>query len=563
MSMRSFFGPPSRKGSNFVSAVVVRRGAALLAIVLSPAGALAAPAQGPPILNSPYVCPNGIAYTVSICKPFGADQWCETTETQNGSLVTKMDSSWSSMTGRLQGCTNAASGKPAGTAPSTTASAPAQPAGGAQQSLNPPYLKEFPTVDQIKAQLKGSSAQDTAYRQLTALHEFAQMIVALAGPRMQQNKLTPDEARILTSYFNAYTALAKATPNPQDAYAGKNDFTASLFQTFHMPTIQQLWQTANNMTATRQASTDPAALAARRCVELGGSAMQCLGGALSTGLQELIGVNLDAMTSSGSAGLVLYGTYNGTAGLHFDFSDSGVDIGGCGQMVKGVHGYSLGAAGGALLVKIDNQPQPLAMTLGADKKMAGPATQQITGQKVVGYFVETNLKTGASTRTPNYGPDTENCKVGALTPGPATKPEQGFLATLSDALSDASALAGLVPANSASEQGLVAPGPRMLGTFKSAAGLKIQFQDGSAVIDCAQAHVVALYDVSIQVGAASITVRNGSLPIHLTLQANGSLTGTGSTTVNGKLMTGMDDSGNPILVPTSASCPVDSLAAAK
>jgi len=552
-------------------AVFARRAAGSLAIVLSLASTVAEAAQAPPILNSPYVCANGITYTVSACKPFGADQWCETTETQNGRLVTKMDSSWSSMTGRLQGCTNATTGKQAGAAPSAPASA--QPPSDAQQSFNPPYLKEFPTVDQIMAQVKGSSAQDTAYRQLTALHEFAQMIAVLAGPRMQQNKLTADEARILTSYFNAYTALAKVTPNPQDAYAGKNDFTASLFQIFHMPTIQQLWETGNKITASQQGggntqstlppTTDPATLAARRCVELGGSAMQCLGGSLSTGLQQLIGINLDAMTSPGKTGLVLYGTYNGTAGLHFDFSDANVDIGGCGQMVKGVHGYSLGVAGGALAIKIDNQPQPLAMSLGADKKMAGPAMQQITGQKVVGYYVETNLKTGASTRTPNYGPDTENCKVGSLTPGPATAPDQGFLATLGNALSDAEVLAGMAPASSASQQNLIAPGPRMAGVFKSETGLKIQFQDASAVIDCAQAHVVALYDVSIKGGAANITVKNGASPILLTLQANGSLTGTGSTTVNGKLMTGVDDSGNPILAPTSASCPMDTLAASQ
>jgi hypothetical protein len=551
-----------------------RRATALVApIAVCVAATMVAKAQGPPILNSPYICANGITYTVTICKPYRADQWCETTETQNGRLVTTMDSSWSSMTGRLQGCTNAAAGKPASSPPSAPATAPAQPASGAQQTFNPPYLKEFPTVDQIMAQVKGSSAQDTAYRQLTALHEFAQMIAALAGPRMQQNKLTADEARILTNYFNAYTALAKATPNPQDAYAGKNDFTASLFQIFHMPTIQQLWETGNKITASQQGggntqstlppTTDPATLSARRCVELGGSAMQCLGGALSTGLQQLIGINLDAMTNSGKTGLVLYGTYNGSAGLHFDFSDANVDIGGCGQMVKGAHGYSLGVTGGELAVKIDNQPQPLAMTLGVDKKMAGPAMQQITGQKVVGYFVETNLKTGASTRTPNYGPDTENCKIGSLMPGPATAPDQGFLATLGNALTDAEVLAETAPAGSASQQNLIAPGPRIAGVFKSATGLKIQFQDASAVIDCAQAHVVALYDVYLKGGAANITVKNGASPILLALQANGSLTGTGSTTINGKLMTGMDDSGNPILAPTSASCPVDTLTAAK
>ena len=60
---------------------------------------------------------------------------------------------------------------------------PSAPA-AAQTTFNPPYLKEFPTVDQIMAQIKGSSAQDTANRQLSAMHVFGQMIAAMAGPRV-------------------------------------------------------------------------------------------------------------------------------------------------------------------------------------------------------------------------------------------------------------------------------------------------------------------------------------------------------------------------------------------
>ena len=62
----------------------------------------------PPQINVPYRCANGITYTVLNCKPYRADQWCRTTEQQNGNLVTTFDSAWSSMTGRLQGCTTAA-----------------------------------------------------------------------------------------------------------------------------------------------------------------------------------------------------------------------------------------------------------------------------------------------------------------------------------------------------------------------------------------------------------------------------------------------------------------------
>ncbi len=203
------------------------------------------------------------------------------------------------------------------------------------------------------------------------------------------------------------------------------------------------------------------------------------------------------------------------------------------------------------------------MTLDADGKIAAPALQQITGQKITGYFVETNLKTGASTRTPQYGPDTESCKIGTLTPGPATAPDQGVIADLSGVISMMGSLFGGDTDGSAPKQFLLDPGPRMAGTFTSAGGLKIQFQDAGAVIDCAQAHVSVQYDVSNQAGAANIAVKNGNSPFSLTLQPSGTLAGAGSATINGKLMTAMDGDGNPVLTPTSATCALGTLAAGK
>jgi hypothetical protein len=277
----------------------------------------------------------------------------------------------------------------------------------------------------------------------------------------------------------------------------------------------------------------------------------------------MIGLNTGAITGTGAARLVMFGTYNAAGGLHFAFTDGSVDIGGCGLMVKGGHNYVVQPSGSQYQIKIDNQPQPLLLTLGADGKIAAPASQQITGQKIVGYFVETNLKTGASTRTPDYGPDTETCKVGTLTPGPATAPDQGFMAAVSGALDIMGTLFGGGSDSSAPKQFLLAPGPRLVGTYTSAGGLKIQFEDANAVIDCAQAHVMAEYDVLNKGGVATIAVKNGSSPFGLALQSNGGLTGAGSATINGKLMTAADSDGNPILTPTSASCTLGTLTASK
>jgi hypothetical protein len=138
-----------------------------------------------------------------------------------------------------------------------------------------------------------------------------------------------------------------------------------------------------------------------------------------------------------------------------------------------------------------------------------------------------------------------------------------MIADLSGVIDMMGSLFGGDTDSSAPKQLLLAPGPRMAGTYTSAGGLKIQFQDAGAVIDCAQAHVSAQYDVSNQAGAATIAVKNGSTPFSLTLQPNGTLSGAGSATINGKLMTALDGDGNPILTPTSASCALGSLASAK
>lgn len=524
-------------------------------------------AQAPPVLNTPYRCANGITYTVTVCKPYRADQWCQWTEQQNGQTVTTVNSTWSSMTGRLQGCTVA----PPAASPAPNAAKPSASPAPTQQSFNPPYLREFPTVDQIKSRIKGSSAQDTAFRQLTALHEFAQMITALAGPRMTQNQLTADEVRIVTAYFNAYNELAKSTTNPHDAYAGDNQFTASLFVTFKMPTIQQTWQTSLKMSAQQPAgsgpqqlppTTDPSQLAMRRCFELGGSDLQCVGAGMSQGFKQMIGFDTTALTSSGKAGLVIVGTFKASSGLTFNFGDGSVDISNCGKMVQGNHAYSVTVAGGKYAINIVNQPQPLLLTLPLGANASGPAAQDITGQQITGYTVTTNLKTGAEVgRTPIYGPITVHCSVGALTRGPDVVLDPGQ-SSGTGVLSALGTVLGMMTGDSDSKQLTITPGARMTGVFTGSGGLKLQFNDGNAVIDCAQAHVLAPYDVSIQNGSAVVDVKNGASPIHLTVQADGALRGSGTTTVNGKLMTALNGS-DPVFAPTSASCSLSSLAAAK
>ncbi len=456
--------------------------------------------------------------------------------------------------------------------------APSAPAtANTQQTFNPPYLKEFPTVDQIVAQVKGSSAQDTVNRQLSALHEFGQLIGALAGPRLQANQMTPDEVRMLTTYFNAYTNFAKSAANPQDSYVGQTDFTAYLFQTFPMPDIQQLWQASMNQapgqpggsnTQTLPPTNDPSQIAIRRCFELGGTGLQCVGAGMGEGLKQMIGIDLSGLTGPGKAGLVVLGTFKASGGLTFTFADANVDIGNCGKMVQGAHSYTVDASGGKWTINIANQPQAFVVTLGPDGKAAGPAADDITGQQITGYEVVTNRKTGAEvSRTPVYGPITEHCSIGVLAPGPGVILDAGLSTSGSGMLSALGTVLSTMAGDASSNdpnQFTVPPGPRMAGLFTNSSGLKIQFNDGNAVIDCAQAHVLARYDVSLQGGAAVVSLKSdGTNPFTLSVHSDGSLDLSQPLTVNGKLMTAMDDNANPIFTPTTATCNAGALVAAK
>jgi hypothetical protein len=155
-----------------------------------------------------------------------------------------------------------------------------------------------------------------------------------------------------------------------------------------------------------------------------------------------------------------------------------------------------------------------------------------------------------------------HCNVGAISPGADVDVDPGIPSSSSSSVLSALGTVMSAMAGDASQQLMLHPGPRMKGVFTGASGFKIQFNDGSAIIDCAQAHVLAPYDVSNQGGAATVSVKNGSSPFKLTVRPDGSLAGSGQTTVNSKLMTGLNGS-DPVFTPTSATCSLGTLTASK
>lgn len=524
--------------------------------------------QAPPVLNKPYRCAgNGHTFTILNCNPWKTDQMCSYREDdQNGGQVNAATSLWTQMAGRMAGCTLAATSAPA--------ASPSQTKSGA---LNPAYLNQFPSVDQIMSQLKGTNAQDTTYLELGTLRQLPQFIEDLAGQRWIHNQMTPDESRLIGDYTAAYGNLAKPLNYPFDNYFNQPALLTKLASTFSMSQVISQWEGGNQKAAAasganlppapKPASTSksagangalPGSAAVRRCAELGADVAACE----MSGTGTFLGALSMGFTTP-TPGLRLSGSYKSSSGLILDFNDDAVVISGCSQMVAANHNYRIQPNGNQFAVSIDNQPQAFLVALGADGKVVGPSAITIAGQVITGYNdgvagmknTATNTPVPGTVRVvhdPIYAPKTATCAAGSVSPGQIDPPAGA-------AFMDVSMM--MFPDTQTAQQ-KEAPGARMLGNFAGAGGLKIEFQSTGAVIDCAQAHVVSLYSVASSSSGVTITFKNGSSPFTLTLQSNGTLSGTGSAKIDGRLVNGQNGAAFTF-TPVSASCAIGTLTVTK
>jgi hypothetical protein len=556
-----------------------KRIAAASMLVCATSTAIVLAQQAPPVLNQPYHCTSGLTFTILDCKPYGKDQMCTWREDdKNGRQVTTTNSLWTQMTGRLAGCSVASAAKPA------AAGAPAASAPGAPGALNPAYLNQLPSVDQVMSQLKGTDAKDTTNLELGTFRQLKQMIQDLAGSRWFHNQLTPDESRLLGAYDLAYNNLAKPLNFPFDNYFGQPALLSKLAATFPMVQVISQWEGGNQKAAAASAANLPPApkpaspsapaagkvpaampmsanAAVQRCIELGGSVATCQGGALSASIYS-------KMPSDPFAPfLSLTGSYKAPGGLVMDFSIGNVALSGCGQLQLDTHKYTIQKQGNQLVINIANQPQPILIALGSDGKITGPASVQIAGQVITGYQdgiagtkdLRTNTPvpgTVHAVHNPIYAAKTVSCGVGSMSPGAIDLPDSAPFA-----------FTGMNPAvmlfpDPATAQRNEAPGPRVIGSYASAGGLKIVFRDTGAIIDCSQAHIASTYQVASTASGVAITVKNGSAPFTLALQPDGSLTGLSTVTISGRQLSSMNGNA-PTFTATSASCAAGTLTGAK
>ena len=217
------------------------------------------------------------------------------------------------------------------------------------------YTDDLPSVERVKAEIKGSDPTDTLARQVAVFTYLSAYVDRIKYNRTVRGPYTPGETRVITAYNLAayqmsqdyaklhtpaeaaaferlhgqyemnsdfYTDWSKRLIGKQSAAAYKNAETqlAATAQAHYDQEMQQYKQDSAAQQAadkqifgTQGLSNDPTAVATRRCLELGGSSIGCMGKGLTSGFMDLIGFNTEDIAGPGRAGVILSGLYKNPA----------------------------------------------------------------------------------------------------------------------------------------------------------------------------------------------------------------------------------------------------------
>ncbi len=345
---------------------------------------------------------------------------------------------------------------------------------------------------------------------------------------------------------------------------------------------------------------DAGSVAARRCLESGRNELECMGEGLKVGLNELTGGNLVSNITGETAaqGLRLTGAYSGAAGnkLHIAFSQEKVFVG-CGTLMPVSLPYVVERAANQISVTIPINPKPLVVSFRADGTMAGPAEIVVNGlvpagrgggggTSASGYEMQTQTTTQQrqidAAEARNYeGTDavrqngmdysvSEQVTTTTYEPTPvanyklpplASKTEHCTVGVLQGRSSSGGVAEGLtqIVDSSAKKKAPVPPGLRLAGTYAGQGGLRIEFREESATVECGEAHVAEPYVVESAGSQVVLKIQNGDTPFAMQLQPNGTLVGSGGVSVAGRVVTG--SRGDEITYASrNASCAIGTLA---
>ena len=473
------------------------------------------------------------------------------------------------------------------------------------------YTASLPSVDKVKAQIKGPDATDTLARQV-AVFEYLQVYIdRIKSARDYRGPYWPSELKLRADYYKAQYDLTQSftkshTPAEIDAfnhlegkysinnalgwikqlegtqaadtYKGTEASLAQSQRAFNDKIQQQMKQDQGRGSGSiaGDAVLDPMGIFAkaeadrvkdpklRRCLELGNSLDSCQGLGAIEGMGSLLfpfagQENKNELPPA--AGVVLVGFYHSRTDLpEISLGAGDAVIHKCGTLVEDSHQYTIRRSGGATQIVVDNEPNPIVLTLGPDGSLSGPGSVQVKGRIITGYTTTTSqvMVNGApaaaqgyycngpcstSTSIPNYAPSMQRCTISQLAAQPPPKP------------APAPNLFGLEKTFGLDHPVMPIYGFRLIGPYASSSGLKLEFDGQSVVLDCGQAHIRTPYTVDNTPTGFLVRVQNGGGAFQLAVAPDNTLRGTGSTTVSGKLVTAIQGD-NVNFAPHTESCSV-------
>ncbi len=475
------------------------------------------------------------------------------------------------------------------------------------QAASSDYTTDLPSVDRVKAVIKGSDPTDTLERQVAVFTYLSQYVERIKYNRTVRGPYTPGETRVITAYNQAAYQMsqnyakshtpdeAKAFerrhgqyemdeafnddwqkrligPQTAAAYNGAvNSLAAGQKAHYNQEIEQNKKDTAAQQAGASGVSNDPTSATTRRCLELGGDSTACLGKGLTSGIISLFtggaGAGLGDMMGSGRFGVVLSGNYHtSVAATGINFTSDSVGISRCGDLEEVGTPYTIHKSPAAVQIVLESKPRPIALSMRPDGSLLGPGLVDVTGQVIVGYHTVTTTQmiNGARaapnqcngpyqtiSRVPDYAPKTVRCNIASFAPPQPAPPAS---ATPADT-GIFGALTGMMGTGAPASE----PGLRMTGKYSSSSGLLLDFGGDAVTLDCGQAHIKAPYTVENTPAQFVVHVQNGGGPFTLAVASDNTLRGSGSTAVNGRLVSGMNGD-NVTFAPHSETCAVGTFA---
>jgi len=492
----------------------------------------------------------------------------------------------------------------------------------AQAPQSSDYTAALPSVEKIKAQIKGTDPIDTLARQVAVLSYLPTYISRIVNARHYGGPYTATEEKLYREYSLAAQQLSQdftKTHSPTevktfqqlegkyeimnalrwikqlegqqaaDTYKGAETSLAQSY-TQHEERLQQQMkqdQGGGRSSIAGDAVLDPTGMFARaeanrvndpelrRCLELGGSLDACEGVGAMQGMTSILmpfAEKPDPNEAPPVAGVVFVGSYQGRPGLaSINFvtnlgSAPVAIIWNCGTLVANIYDgrdYSLRKSGATVQLVLANEPNPILVTLQPDGTITGPGSVLVKGRIITGYSTTTktmmvdgapagpqgydcNGPCSTSSSVPIYGPKIERCTLGSMTftqPKPVATPKTGI---------------GFLDAITTGTP--VVTGFRMSGRYVGNSGLTLEFENDAVILECGKAHAKSPYVVDNTPAGFAVRVQNGGGAFRLDVAPDNTLRGSGSTTVNGKIVSSIRGD-NVSFTPHSESCSIGTFTA--